>query len=106
MMQTITQSHLYVYICCKLMEHILCHSITKHLELRLHHMLNNFHYGFRTGHSCQAQLITLIEEIQFALDHHDHVYLIMLDFCKALTVAHNYLLNKMKLYDIQEKIYD
>ena len=84
------------------MEHILCHSIMKHLEL--HHMLNDFHYGFRTGHSCQAQLITLIEEIQFALDHHDHVYLIMLDFCKAFdTVAHNYLLNKMKFYDIQEK---
>ena len=36
-------------ICCKQMEHILCHSITKHLEL--HH---NLKYGFRSGHSCQA----------------------------------------------------
>ena len=31
-------------ICCKLMEHILCHFIMNHLEL--HHILNNFQYGF------------------------------------------------------------
>ena len=87
------------------MEHILCHSITKHLEL--HHILNDFQYGFRSGHSCQAQLISIIEEIQYALDHHHQVDLIMLDFCKAFdAVVHNHLLNKLKFYGIQGKIYE
>ena len=49
----------------------------------------------------------VIEEIQYALDHRHHVDLIMLDFCKAFdTVAHNRLLNKLKFYGIQGKIYD
>ena len=87
------------------MEHILCHSIMNHLEL--HHILNNFQYGFRSGHSCQAQLISIVEEIQYALDHHHHVDLIMLDFCKAFdTVAHHRLLNKLKFYGIKGKVYD
>ena len=66
----------------------------KHLEL--HHILNDFQYGFQLaiGHSCQAQLISIIKEIQYALDHHHHVDLIMPDFCKAFnTVAHNCLLS-------------
>ena len=75
--------------------------------LELHHILNNFQYGFRSGHSFQAQLISIVEEIQYALDHHHHVDLIMLDFCKAFdTVAHHRLLNKLKFYDIKGKVYD
>ena len=35
-------------------------------------------------HSCEAQLITLIEEIYHALDCHHQVDLIMLDFSKAV----------------------
>ena len=88
--------------CCKLMEHTLCHSIMKHLEL--HHILNDFQYGFRLGHSCQAQHISVIEEIQYALDHHHYVDLIMLDFCKTFdTVAHNCLLNKLNFMISREK---
>ena len=79
--------------------------IMKNLEP--HYILNDFQYGCQPGHSCQAQLISIIEEIQYALDHHHHVDLIMLDFCKAFdTAAHNCLLNKLKFYDIQGKIYD
>jgi len=75
-------------------------------HLESHHILNDFQYGFRPGHSCQAQLISIIEEIQYALDHSHQVDLIMLDFCKAFdTVAHNHLLNKLKYYGIQGKIY-
>ena len=50
-----------------------------------------------TGHSCQAQHISIIEEIQYALDHRHQVDLIMLDFSKAAfdTVAHNCLLSSM-----------
>ena len=75
----------------------------KHLEL--HHIVNDFQYGFRTGHSCQAQLISVIEEIQYTLDPHHHVDLIMLDFCKAFdTVAHNRLLNKLQFLVSREKL--
>jgi len=76
-------------------------------HLESHHILNDFQYGFQSGHSCQAQLISIIEEIQYALDHHHQVDLIMLDFCKAFdTVAYNHLLNKLKYYGIQGKIYE
>jgi len=51
-------------ICCKVMKHILCHSIMKHLEDN--HILSNFQHGFRPPHSCETQLITLIEEIHHA----------------------------------------
>ena len=105
MLQTIAQSCLCTTICSKLMEHILCHSIMKHLKL--HHIPNNFQYGFWSEHSCQAQLISIVEEIQYALDHHYHVDLIMLDFCKAFdTVALNRLLNKLKFCGILGKVYD
>ena len=78
------------------MEHVLCHSIMKHLES--HHILNGFQYGIQPGHSCQAQLISIVEEIQYALDQHYQVDLglIMLDLYKAFdTVAHNHPLSFM-----------
>ena len=39
-------------LCCKLMEHILCHNIMNLLESN--HILNDYQYGFRSSHSCQA----------------------------------------------------
>ena len=87
------------------MEHVFCHAIMKHLEL--HHILNEFQYGFRPGHSCQAQLISIVEEIQYALDQHHQADLIMLDFSKAFdTVPHNRLLHKLKFYGIREKAHE
>jgi len=65
------------------MEHVLCHYIMAHLEQ--HSILNEFQYGFRPGHSCQAQLISLVEEIQQALDHHQ-INLVMLDFSKTFHI--------------------
>ena len=47
-------------------------------EAPCHHIPNDFQYGFQPGHSCQAQLISIIEEIQYALDHHHYVDLILL----------------------------
>ena len=101
-LQATAQFHLATSTCCKLMEHILCHSIMKHLESN--RILNEFQYGFRPGHSCQAQLISVVEEIQHALDQQHQVDLIMLDFNKVFdTVAHNRLLHKLNFYGIRDK---
>ena len=88
-------------LCCKLMEH--CHNIMNHLESN--HILNDYQYGFRSSHSCQAQLISIIEELQVALDCHHQVDLLMLDFSKAFdTVLHQHLLKKLKYYGINGKL--
>ena len=87
------------------MERVLCHVIMKYLEL--HHILNEFQYGFQPGHSCQAQIISIVEEIQYALDQHHQADFIMLDFSKAFdAVPHNRLLHKLKFYNISEKTHE
>ena len=87
------------------MEHILCHSIIKHLEAN--QVLSNFQYGFRPAHSCEAQLITLIEEIHHALNCRHQVDLIMLDFSEAFnTVPHSRLLHKLNYYGINGKLHN
>ena len=92
-------------ICCKLLEHILYHSITEHLLT--YQILSDKQYGFRPNHSCETQILNIVEEIQLALDHHLPVDLIFIDFCKAFdTVPHQRLLKKLYHYGIQGNIYN
>ena len=69
--------------------------------LEVHHTLNDFQYGFGSGHSC-SPYTDITEEIQYALDYHHYVNLIMLDFCKGSdTVAQlssnwNFIVSKEK----------
>ena len=75
-------------ICCKLLEHILYHSIMEHLTN--YQILSDKQYGFRPNHSCETQLLNIVEEIQLALDHHLSVDLVFIDFCKAFdTISHH-----------------
>ena len=54
-----------------------------------------------TMHSCQTQLILLVEDILKAMDSHHQVDLILLDFTKAFdTVPHKRLLTKLHYYGI------
>ena len=74
-------------------------------HLESNHILNDYQYGFRPSHSCQAQLISIVEELQLALDCHQQVDLIMLDFSKAFdTVPHQHLLKKLSVYGIDGKL--
>ena len=40
-------------------------------------------FGFRSGHSCETQLISVVEDIHFAMHHSYQVYVTFIDFQKA-----------------------
>ena len=48
------------------MEHIIYHSVMSHLEQN--NILNPLKHGFRSGHSCTTQLLTVIEELAKSMD--------------------------------------
>ena len=54
--------------CCKVTEHIIFHSIMDHINTNK--ILINNQHGFRSGFSCQTQLISLIDDITYAMDNH------------------------------------
>ena len=53
-------------VCSKTMKHILYHSIMEHLNS--HNNLINNQHGFHSNHTCVTQLITLVEDLSYALD--------------------------------------
>ena len=64
-------------------------------------ILSDKQYGFRPNHSCDTQLLNIVEEIHLALDHRLSVDLIFIDFRKAFdTVPHQRLLKKFKVMSI------
>ena len=68
-------------------------------------LINNQH-GFRSGFSCQTQLISLIDDIAYAMDNHYQTDLILLDFSKAFdTVPHRCLLAKLQYYKIDNLVW-
>ena len=85
------------------MEHIIFHHIMNHYDTL--NILNPLQHGFRPNHSCQSQLISFVEDIQFSMNNHKQVDLLFLDFSKAFdTVPHMRLLNKLSFYGIQGPI--
>ena len=70
-----------ISVCCKIMEHATFSFIMGHLEQ--YNLLNPNQRGFRFNHSCQTQLILLVEDILKVMDSHHQVDLILLDFTKA-----------------------
>ena len=88
----------------KIMEHIIYHSIMDYLNQN--NILIENQLGFRSNHPCVTQLITLTEDISFALDHHKQTDIILLDFSKAFdTVPHQQLLTKLRYYGITGSSY-
>lgn len=88
---------------CKLLEHITCRHVLKHLERNK--ILTPLQHGFRRGHSCESQLIITMHDIMKSFDIKKQVDLVILDFSKAFdTVPHHNLLHKLTLYGIDGKI--
>ena len=87
-------------VSCKIMEHIVFHHIMGHLDT--HHVLVDYQHGFRRGHSCETQLITVIEQLARNLDSSMQTDLLLLDFSKAFdAVPRKRLLMKLEHYGIR-----
>ena len=88
---------------CKIMEHIIFHHIMGHLNA--HHVLVNYQRGFRRGHSCESQLVAIVEHLARNLDHCKQTDVLLLDFSKAFdTVPHKRLLKKLDHYGIRGQL--
>ena len=66
---------------CKLLEHIVCSNIITHLDG--HKLLSDRQHAFQKKHSCEAQLITVMDDWVRILDKDGQVDTFILDFEKA-----------------------
>ena len=70
-----------------------------------HYILTSLQHGFRSGQSCETQLITTTNDIMKAYDKKEQTDLVILDFSKAFdTVPHRKLLHKLDHYGINGKV--
>jgi len=56
-----------ILIVYKVLEHILTSEIMKHLET--HSILAPYQFGFRSGQSCESQLLTVTDDFARALNN-------------------------------------
>ena len=75
------------------------HHIAEHLNIN--NILIDEQFSFRAGHSCEAQLISVVEDMQLAMGNTSQVR--GYDFHKRVfhTVPHCRLLNNLSHYRIQ-----
>ena len=90
-------------VSCKILEHIICKHILDHLERNK--ILTSLNHSFRSGYSCETQLVTTFHDLLGKFDTGSQIDMIILDFSKAFdTFPHSKLLHKMKLYCIDDNI--
>ena len=90
-------------VTCKILEHIICIHLLKHLKKKK--ILTNLNHGFRSGYSCETQLITTINDFLQEHDKGQQVDISILDFSKAFdTLPHDKLLHKLEQYGIKGNI--
>jgi RNA-binding protein YlmH len=74
--------------------------------LETNKILTNLNHGFRSGYSCESQLLITINDFLKEHDKGHQVDVAILDFSKAFdTVPHNKLLHKLDQYGIKGSIH-
>ena len=92
-----------VSLTCKPFEHIICKHILAHLED--HKILTDLQHGFRSGRSCETQLVYHKYLAQMHNNKGSQIDIAVLDFSKAFdTVPHAGPLSKLKHYGIDDKM--
>ena len=85
---------------CKLLEHIICRHMLRHLEKSK--VLTTLNHGFRSGYSCETQLLITINDLLKSYDKGKQIDMAILDFSKIFdTVPHKKLLHKLDQYEIR-----
>ena len=83
----------------KVLEPIVYSNICRHLNSG--NIITPRQHGFRTGHSCESQLIIAVEDWAKAVDLGNQVDVAIFDFCNAFdTVPHERLKSKLRTYGI------
>ena len=86
-------------VCCKLLEHVICRHMMIHLEVNK--ILSSLQHGFRSGHSCETQLIVTMDDLLKSIDKRGQTNMMILDFSNAFDmVLHKRLLHKLEQYGI------
>ncbi|KAK7103646.1 hypothetical protein V1264_018511 [Littorina saxatilis] len=89
---------------CKLLEHIICKHLLKHLEKNK--ILTNLNHGFRSGYSCETQLVVTLQDLCRNYDNGKQTDIAILDFSKAFdTVPHPSLLYKLQSYGVKGNLH-
>lgn len=91
-------------VACKLLEHVICHHLRNHLEM--FNILTDRNHGFRSGYSCETQLLTTMNDLLESHDAGHQTDVAILDFSKAFdTVPHDRLLQKLDHYGVRGPIH-
>ena len=86
--------------CSKVMEHTLFSNIMQHLDKNS--ILMDAQHRFRNEHSCEIQLITIIEDMAFNLSSSTQIDSVFQDYAKAFDkVPHQRLFLKLEYYGIR-----